>query len=279
MPYADERSEGKEGMILNMKKSENITLNEKEIKEIDFLKKIDKHIFVLKLVIIILIIFISLVTSIIIVRNLYKYKKGEQAYNIISTTYENTQKFINQRNFLFSETNETMKSTYYYKDKKFKEEFEYLDGSLGCNYKYGKLLNNTMISINLWDYAKIVNGKVTEDVKMEDKNYKFAQVFYYLNNLYQRDIIACSDIVVTEDIYDNVPCYILEENNKNMQHTIVIEKENLLVKKYAKRNIDGTYSWTDYNYISGNVLDDDLKLKDISGYEILDIPEHYIDEF
>ncbi len=71
----------------------------------------------------------------------------------------------------------------------------------------------------------------------------------------------------------------LKEKNETGGFIIIIDKENMLIHKYAEISSSEKYSWTNYEYESGIVIDEDVKIKSLEGYELDEVTKKYLDKF
>lgn len=254
------------------------TINTQDKKEIDFLKKCNKQIIFFKSTAIILALFIVFMWSFILIQNINTSRQGKYVYSIINEVYENIEEFIEQNNFVFSTKQKLNEITYYYKDGKFKEEIVYIPNStLGCNLKYGKMIDGSIITLNYWDYVKVIDSTVYRNIT--DKEYIFSTYFEGFNNLLKKDVNELGKFIVTEEIINDIDCYVLNGCISNEEYILVLDKENMLLLKYVYTDSNGTSSWIDYEYKANVVSDDDVKLKDFGNYYIDENAKNYLNEF
>lgn len=256
---------------------------EDDKKEINFLKKCNRQIFILKVIAIVLALFIVLVWSYKCIKCIYQYRNGKLVYNIISQVYQNSQNFKENNNFEFSVINKNLgeKWTYSYKDGKFKETLILPDNILGCTLTYGKINNGNILRINIWDYLKIVDSTLIPSIGIEDKEYIFQgkSAFEYLDRLRKKDVMNCGKINIAEESYLGTDCYILKEYTDGISYSLAIEKETMLIIEYKEIQLNGNTSTTNYSYQTGTLLDDALNIINLEGYEIDSKTQNYLMNF
>lgn len=242
---------------------------------IDFLKKYNKKIKVLKIFLTIIIIFlltILITISIIQVKNKINNKKIQETintnYNIISNTYKKTLEFLNNNNFTFTIKSHNYNSdtitSYYFKDQKFKKVYEIVDNDKFWT-DYGVKTENGYNYIQFYSFRN--EGMLFRFYKNEPilgktiANYKYLELFYKLNNS------ELSNLEIKDDIYQGKKCYVIKyyQNNSSTQWIeMYIDKENMLIVReaYFEDNLykfENSYSWT-----IENVTDKDILIKDLT---------------
>jgi hypothetical protein len=179
-------------IVLHGKESEEAQDKEKDKKEINFLKKCNRQILIFKIIALILVLFIFSAWVYKGIKSIYQYKNSKLVHSIISDVYENTQNFKNNNNFVLSINfkSENSKLMYSYKDGKFKQETISPNNMLGCNLTYGKMIDQNIIMIEIWDHLKIVDSILTPGIGIEDKEHLFKreEAFIYLENLNKKSI-------------------------------------------------------------------------------------------
>ncbi len=165
----------------------------------------------------------------------------------------------------------------------FKEEVKYFSRESGFSRRYGKTNKNELTAIDVYDDHKIV--AIGMRVEKSDKKYDYKEEFNYyygyLNELKHMGIMDCNIINVSEVRYNDIDCYILDETySDSYSRRIYVDKVKMLMIRYEEISKDGEIEYfMDYKYEVGTVSDDDVKIKDIEGYDIDDNTKKYLGDF
>lgn len=228
--------------------------NEKnnEKTEVDFMKKLNRYIKIIKsilAIIIIIIILIGLVFGMkyqIITFIVNKsYKKMEELKQLNNYKLVEKETYINNAK---EEPIETLTRTYYYKDGKSKEElgsslFYYEDDSY---YSINVFNDLKQISYNRKNYFKQTKGRIFERLFLEIinlKNIPISKIFYSLRT----------------DKYDETECYVLRKGDKKSYFDMWIDKRNyniLRTVEVSYRNYIREINWYLYE---DEVINEDVE--------------------
>ena len=244
--------------------------------DIDYLKKYNRNMNVLKSVIVILIIFNILILSyiwhLLYVRittdNNYNYN-----YNIINTTIKKTNEILNSNNYSFvADYGNEVSTSFYFKDNKYKridygkdktsipevEQVIYYGAYLpevGFGSKYGYIAHtihkngHTSNSAAYGGNSKIIH---TSDVNM------------YLDSCYNLGFTELTNLKITNVLYNNKECYLVKNytnDDKTQWEEMWIEKDTMLIIRERKIDPDNNFD-CNYTWEVGNVTNEDIALSD-----------------
>lgn len=260
-----------------------------EREEIKVLKKFNQQMIILKSTVVVLIFVIIGSLSIVGFEKYKTYKNGIVVCNIIKNAYDNVKRMQASNNYsLTINTNDNISSIFYYKDGKYKEsnDFSKTNGD-GCRLRYGKMdSDNEVISIRFWEYCNLITVSKENKSEMRSMWMLPNDILDDLINLEPKDLGNC---VIEEEKYNNIPCYALKRKDGNfIYECLYFNKENHLLLKDEKFNYKNEItSSLEYTYSTGTVTDEDLELKDVSGYQIISVDDRikndeaikYINEF
>ena len=263
-----------ENMLLQIKddlKEKNNDHNNKENIEIDYLRKLRikskiKSILIALCVIFILFFtyyFIKFIKINSIMNKKDKYSKETNYYREIVTSYEDKATSIKR----------------YYKDGKYKEVMEsYTDNGVEkFMERYGSKDSNEIITINFIDNTVLIeNGNTAETINKAIQS----------NGEQHRSLIDRIKMSFTASIrIDNYDIgkdyYVLKDySDNNYRNENWIDKETgLLIRRITKNSVKTYFSGTnvmknasdcieEYKYEFGNVTDDDVRIPDLSNYQV-----------
>ncbi len=208
----------KEKQEENNKKSSN--------EEIDYLKKYNLRMNLLKYFMLILTIFIIAIWVFIIVR----YIKGQRINNILQTAYTKvTQIGYMGDNLLYEANsvdlagNQISNRKYYYKDGKFKE-VEVKGENKHIDYGIGPYMVKIITSIN--NDANYVNGASSSGIgSIIAYPYSISEMAY-LEVWSKLNIIECSKLGIRNEMYNGKECYVIYDGET---WEVWINKENMSV--------------------------------------------------
>lgn len=260
--------------MTNNEKEENI-----EREEINVLKKYNRQMFILKFIIVTLIIVIISSLAFVGIRYYKEYKNGLAVHQLLSKSYESTKHFEASNNFTFSIKSPNMNSKYYYNNRKAKLTKEYLkDYIKGSTLGYVIDDGKNTYGIDFYDEGYSIKS-IGFSLYIPESTVKdniFLSLNYELEELTKLKPMDLGNCIIEEIDYNNIPCYVIKRRDGNFVYEcLYINKENNLLLKDEKFNYKGetTYLY-EYTYSTDNVNDDDIKIKDISEYEI---DSHYYD--
>lgn len=233
--------------------TENTKENNKDTIVINQFKKINKHINILKVTLVLILIIIIITSLILFIRHQKVYNIISKAYNKIEyirdlDNYRLTVKTIQKNN----DTNSNWEYTqnYYYKDGKYKIEsddsiFFYKDDSYEKTSVYHDL--NT-IEYYKQDFIEITKGKVF-DIFSEILNYK-----ELVNGIYS---LALS---VREDNYNGINCYVIRFGNDNSYRDTWINKNNFITIRVVNKIDTNSYREEIYTFYENIVNNNDVDI-------------------
>ena len=247
--------------------------------EIDYLKKYNRKIKILKYIISTFII-VSIViggtalAKYIKIQNDYNYN-----YNIIATAYQKLQELKQEENFSFvKKPNSVWTLSFYYKNGRFKlvsdfekdTEVDWIDYGFvtenGCKYIQFCKLNDEM---------EMTSNNISGDIR----NYQVSTIC--LEYFYNLGKIECASLEIRDDIYQKKECYVLRKNNENDDYDeIWVDKESMMIVKENTKSF-GKLTEECYSWSIGNITNEDIMIKGTIKYNDLgydEILDKFLDE-
>ena len=260
--------------ILEDLKKEKIKQNKNEEFEeenkIDYLKKYNKKIIILKLVAIFIIIFIISFLGVIF----YKYNICKKHYKdineILNVTYEKTLKLPEEKkNFSIIFDYGLDKREFYYKDGKFKDINKlYDENNNDIGYaEYGIEISSNIKGIQInrhYNKNKEIEESISTineiNVNKEISHTSAIQKSLLLDKFYNMGIVeSYNNLQLREDYNDGIECYVIRNKiNDNSYEELWIDKK----EKYIVQEIDTSRN-IKYNWAVGKVKDEDVKIQNI----------------
>ncbi len=255
--------------ILEEIKKEKNTEEKKESKiekgQIDYLKKYNRKLNILKVVAGILIAIILVIWSFALVKYInYRkdYKIGEYNHSIIEQSYNKIQEIKNSNNYIYihswSGTNTpTYKSIEYYKDGKSKEEnYDGHDEIIYINYE----IDITDKECYFIQYNQENNGRAAIGRGYNSIPNTMTGLPGYLSSFYGLEIIECADLEIWEDKDLDKNCYVIRKTIDQYQYDeLWIDKQTMLPTKERMRSFND-YTEDKYEYKVGEVKDSDVEI-------------------
>ena len=259
-----------ESMLLQIKEDSKNNINKEKV-EIDYLRKLRIKAKVKSICMALCVIFIIFFTYFFIkfirinsiMNKADEYSKSTNYYREIITSYDDRATSIKR----------------YYKDGKYKEVMEsYSDnGAQKFMERYGSNDSNDVITINFIDNTAIIeNGQYAENNNnaVENNNEQHKNLFDILQMTFT--------LSITTDNYDiGKEYYVIKDyNDNNYRNENWIDKDTgLTIRRITKNSVKTYFGGTnvlknvsdcieDYKYEFGNVTDDDVKIPDLSNYQI-----------
>lgn len=231
--------------------NENIKNDKKDKIEINHLKKIRNHMNFLKIIIMsILIVIIVFMTTFSIkyynisnvineAYNKLEYMKNLDNYKLIQeTTYKN---FLDNSMY-------TVKTTYYYKDGKYKIE-------LGNGIRY--LEDDSYNKICVYNDLKQIEYH-TQDF-IEEKKGDTLNVFSNIRNYKTLEKgISRLGLSLREERFNGVDCYVIRRGNSNSHRDIWIDKKQKITLRMVEEEYMKYYCETIYTFSENIVKDEDV---------------------
>ena len=251
-----------------LKQKENENLEEQF--EINYLKKYNKKIMILKIIAVFIVFIIILLLGVIFYRY-YSYKKHyEDIHNILNITYEKTLNLKEEKNnFSITFNYGLNKEEFYYKNGKYKDINRIYDeygNDIGwTEYGIESLFNIKGIQINK-HYKE--NGTIEESISTiisinankETSHTNAINKSLLLNKFYNIGIVESYNYLqLREDYIRGQECYVIRNkiNDTFYEELWIDKKENYIVQE-----ID-TFKGINYIWTIGKVNDEDIKMQDI----------------
>ncbi len=248
--------------------------------EIDYLKKYNKKIKILKYIISIFII-VSIATGGIA---LEKYIKIQNDYNynhnIITTAYQKLQELKQEENFSFiRKSNSVGTFSLYYKNEKYKLVRDFEKDAEDVWIDYGFLVKNGCKYIQC---RKLNDGMEITSCSISSPDIRDKQVYSTcLEYFYNMGKIECASLEIRDDIYQEKECYVLRKNDENDDYReIWVDKESMMI---VKENIQSSGKLTEecYSWSIGNITNEDIMIKETiksNSLQYDEILEEFLDE-
>ena len=230
--------------------------------EIDYLKKYNRKIKILKYIISIFII-VSIATGGTV---LAKYIKIENDYNynhnIITTVYQNLQELKQEENFSFiKKPSSVWTLSFYYKNGKYKlvSDLEKEKDAKDDWIDYGFVTENGYKYIQFYklnDGRGVASNDMSADIRDREVSTICLEDFYNLGK------IECASLEIRDDIYQEKECYVLRKNNENDDYEeIWVDKESMMILK-ENTKLFGKLTEERYSWSIGNITNEDIMIKD-----------------
>lgn len=263
-------------IVLHGKQEKNEEKNEKVI---DGLKKYNRTMLILKIVIVVLSIFIICMWGKIIIKRVEEgielkenYEKGQYIYDIIDKVYCNINEIKKTNNYLLVEESTAisydfnfvynyMQNRTFYKDGYFKEEHNnYSNGinsTIDSNYvNYGVMTKDKTF------YTQSTNGEGHCDIAVSSATNE------NMNNIleiyHKENVLDYKDYEIREEKIAEKKYYVIsnKENidDKVYYYEIWIDKDNMQLYKIISEKVGCQKSETKFTLTAGNVKDEDVKL-------------------
>lgn len=264
-------------MLEKMKTSiPNTTGDSDEKIEIDYLKKHNKKMRILKISILSIILFIVLFSFGLIIK--YNYISG-----IMKKVSNNIKEIEKQSNYMITitergidyerEKDYSYTTKYYYKDNKYKTEnyseanFDIINSN---TYSYGEINSNSQITI--------VND--TKTAYKESRNYVYMKKEYILRDLknaieifdtdfgFIGNLYMKSNYKIRNDRYNGKECYVLKSDSRDYYFEYWVEKDTMMLIRTVQDIYNRNYTENTYELTGGTVNDEDVSIPDLDGYTI-----------
>lgn len=284
------------------KKKEEKEKERQATKEIDYLKKYNKKMKILKIIAVVLTLFIILAWACEFIINKDTYKKGKITYDIIQTAYKNMKNFNDENNYIleievtrrghYAMKESKYNTKYYYKDGKYKNEGEGDGLSKSIFYGPVEIKESLMLSeiyhINRWNESKdetitgigelyIYDDGVLKDINLSlsqqdrsnlmDTNLRIqslgtGETFPYTKILSELSPKLCAYLKLEEETYEGRECYVIKSGKEGDYQEIWIDKEKQLVIREISSNETKNFKWE-----KGTVTDEDVRIKSFEEYK------------
>lgn len=263
-------------ILTNLKEEEERAKNEektkKEKEEIDYLRKYNIKLNILKAIAIVLALSILVAWIGIFgekwTKYKHDYKKAKPIYDVINSACNAMEELGKTNNIkcydkeIYQSENGSSKieTIYYYKDGKLKGDMNYQTESdetkkqIEYGVDNGESIEKVSISIDE-DRKRFYTGSGS----------RIIEAFNVLDSR-RDDVISCLMFNMREDVLDNRQCYVLKNGSDISYLEIWIDKEtNLIVRKkwQGTRPSDSYYKWE-----TNVVTDEDIEFIDFKGDEI-----------
>lgn len=231
--------------------NENSKDNKKDKIEINHLKKIKNHINLLRTIIISILIIIIVFITVVSIKYYSISNIINEAYNKLEymkslDNYKLVQETIN-KNFL-DNSMYTAKTTYYYKDGKYKIE-------LGNGIRY--LEDDSYNKICVYNDLKQIdyyNQDFIEETKGRTLN-----IFSYITNYKTLETgISRLGLSLREDRFNGIDCYVIRRGNNNSYRDIWIDKKYKVVLRMVEEEYMKYYCETVYTFFENIVKYEDV---------------------
>ncbi len=270
--------------LKEMMKDEDSNLVPDQSEEIDGLKKYNRNMFVLKMIVVILSIFIIFIWGNFIVERVKKgielkenYEKGQYIFGIIDEAYGKVDDIINSNNYSLVEETTALsyefncvskytKNGMFYKDGYFKEEYNSDSGSIKIgiddemNYvNYGVVTKdkifNTQLIDGYCDCSIMTSWKTHENLYMQN-----------ILELYRKeDVLEYKDFEIKEEKIKEENYYLISKNENKydgVYHTeIWINKDDMQLFKIIDEKIGCSKTEHKFTWTVNNVRDEDVRVK------------------
>ena len=275
-------------MLDRMKSSlPNIPNDSDEKVEIDYLKKHNKKMRILKNLILFIILFVVLFSFGIIIKYNYissimqkvsnNIKKIEKQNNYVVTITEHGIDYEREKDYSYI-------TKYYYKDDKYKTEkhsianFDIINGN---TYNYGEIDSNSQITI--------VDD--TKTVYKENRNYVYMKKEYLLRDLKNAiqifdtnfglvgNLYMKSNYQIRNDRYNGKECYVFKSDCSEYYFEYWIEKDSMMLIRTVQDIYNRIYTENTYELTRDIVKDEDVSIPDLDGYTIKETNENTSDEW
>lgn len=261
---------------------------EGEKEEIDCLKKYNKKMKNLKIILIILILILIAFPSIFIIKYNYNinimqsvsnnFKKIQEENNYTANVIEHRIDYQNKREF-------TTTSKYYYKNNKYKIEKhcenESFDMKNKDTYYYGEIDTDTRTRIvediktvykESRNYVYVKKGDLLRDIKTEIEIFDINLGFF--NNIFIK-----SGYQVRNDRYNGKDCYVLKKGTNEGYGEFWIEKDSMMIIRSIQDLYNNSYTEKNYSITINSVKEEDLMLPELEGYKIEESIENVDEEY
>lgn len=274
-------------MLEEMEVSKQNTANNAEEKiELDYLKKYNKKMKILKAFILSIVLLVILFSSVFIVK--YNY-----IANIMEKVSNNIQEIEKQNNYMVTVTehridyerknNFSYITKHYYKDNKYKTENHSLanvDLENNDTYDYGEIDSNNRISI-------------IEDTKTaykESRNYAYMKKEYLLRDIKNVITIFDTDFGIFQNLYmtfgyqirtdryNGKECFVLKATDNQYYVEYWIEKDSLMLVRTIQDIYNRIYTENTYEVTKDTVKDEDLVIPNLDGYKVEETNANVNDE-
>ena len=259
-------------LIEELKKEKIKEKNNEKIEEtlkIDYLKKYNEKIKLLKTTAILIILVILFIWIYIFEKNLYIKNHYEYTHNIISAVYERT-KDLKEKNFSVVTTySDGSKMEFYYKDGKYKECYtdNYIDDDGISGYINYGVEKEERISYVLQFHRngdKILGiGSPMRISSSEGEIIETSPLrkVFFLNDFYKMGKRESLSLEIREDRYNEKECIVVRYKINNSEYEEMwIDKEEMLVIKDINNELDNIWQ-CNYTWQVGNVTDEDVSIK------------------
>lgn len=239
----------------DIEKEKGISSKNKDIIMINKFKRINSHISILRISLILLILLIVIVLSIFYIRNQKVVNLSNNVYNKIDylkqlNNYKLTVKTI-QKN-LKSGQNWEYEQKYYYKDGKSKIEANdsirfYEDNSYESICVYHEFQTIEYRKQNFIDWKK---GNIIDIFSSDVLNYKKMMPTIYSFGL-----------SIREERFSGVDCYVIRSGNNNSYRDIWINKNNFIVIRVINEDYGDFYREELYEFTENTVTDEEVSVE------------------
>lgn len=269
-----------------MKKT-NCNNEEEEQIEIKHLKKYNRHMFILKVILVILALIIIILPLIIFMKFYINTNVANKAINNVNE-YKNANNYLLQitENRIDFERNKEQFyiSKYFYKDGQYKKETHFYSPNVNVEnpdtFEYGVINSKEKTEIE-------ENQKLCYNIK---SNYIFRREGEFLDLLmidlqpFSEDIGPLINIWVRAgyklrtDTYNGKKCYVLKTDSKTSYKEIWIDKEKNTLIRTIDEIYNKSYREQTYSIKTDVVTNEDVTLPDLSGYTIKNIENNIPNE-
>lgn len=258
--------------------------------EINHLKKYNRHMFILKVVLVIL-------ALIIITLPLFFIIKFNLNNNVASKVINNINEYKNANNYCLQiteysidferNTEKFCNSKYFYKDGQYKKEIHFESPNINIQnadrFEYGEINSNEKVEI-------VENLKICYNVKANyilQKEDGFLDLMMIELQPFSKDYGNLPDIwfrtgyKLRTEKYNGRKCYVLKIDSKSSYREIWIDKEENTLIRTVEEIYNRSYKEKVYSIKFDVVTNEDVALPDITDYTIKNseknIPDEYID--
>ena len=255
--------------------------------EIKHLKKYNRHMLILKIILVIL-------ALIIITLPLFFVIKFNLNNNVASKAINNINEYKNVSNYLLQITENSIDfeknkeqfyiSKYFYKDGQYKKETHFespnVDIQNSDTLEYGNINSNEKVEI-VENQNLYYNIKTNYILRREDE---FLDLMMMALQPFNKDYGLLPNIwfragyKLRTDKYNGRKCYVLKIDSKTSYKEIWIDKENNTLIRTIEEIYNKSYREKVYSIKSDVVTDEDVTLPDITGYTIKDIENNIPNE-
>lgn len=245
--------------------------------EVDFLKKYNRKMSILKVIAVILFI-VVLCTWALTIASLIKiertYTKSKYIYEVLNEAYGKIEEVQNGHNYSLIEYYNCNSSNYptirtmTYKDRHYKEELKNSDSNFWYT-NYGLI---TGIGDVYFQFNETTNNDTSPTCSFTTYTHRNLLEFYV-----EKNISDYNTYNITIHEYEGNEYYVIEESNGI---SIWINKNTMLLYKiaYPSTGSEFTYTWS-----VGNITDEDLKVEGFTNEEMEEmnknLEEHFYSSF